>query len=113
MKGLHQQSSLLAALTKHNLVSETVANEFSASFLKQPKSFMRFLVEDNHINAIHIANVTSSLPYYWLHRIQHESMFWWRMHATHHHLTKMSAGLPPEDEHHSSKHTRRMIYSDA
>ncbi|MFT4046372.1 MAG: sterol desaturase family protein [Solimonas sp.] len=29
--------------------------------------------------------------YYWLHRVQHESLFWWRMHATHHHITKMSA----------------------
>lgn len=33
----------------------------------------------------------SSFVYYWLHRIQHESLFFWRMHATHHHLTKMSA----------------------
>lgn len=29
--------------------------------------------------------------YYWLHRIQHRYMFFWRMHATHHHITKMSA----------------------
>lgn len=29
--------------------------------------------------------------YYWLHRVQHESVFFWRMHATHHHITKMSA----------------------
>lgn len=29
--------------------------------------------------------------YYWLHRLQHESLFWWRIHATHHHITKMSA----------------------
>jgi sterol desaturase/sphingolipid hydroxylase (fatty acid hydroxylase superfamily) len=27
--------------------------------------------------------------YYWLHRVQHESVFWWRIHATHHHITKM------------------------
>lgn len=31
----------------------------------------------------------SSFIYYWLHRIQHESLFWWRIHATHHHITKM------------------------
>ncbi len=31
----------------------------------------------------------SSFVYYWLHRVQHESLFWWRMHATHHHITKM------------------------
>ncbi|TXS95570.1 sterol desaturase family protein [Parahaliea maris] len=29
--------------------------------------------------------------YYWLHRAQHESLFWWRIHATHHHITKMGA----------------------
>ena len=33
--------------------------------------------------------LTSSFVYYWLHRVQHESLFWWRMHATHHHITKM------------------------
>ena len=26
----------------------------------------------------------SSFVYYWLHRVQHESLFWWRIHATHH-----------------------------
>lgn len=29
--------------------------------------------------------------YYWLHRVQHASLFWWRIHATHHHITKMGA----------------------
>ncbi|MEP1383577.1 MAG: sterol desaturase family protein [Paraglaciecola sp.] len=28
---------------------------------------------------------------YWLHRLQHRYMFLWRMHGTHHHVTKMSA----------------------
>lgn len=32
---------------------------------------------------------TSSFIYYWLHRSQHVSLFWWRIHATHHHITKM------------------------
>lgn len=27
---------------------------------------------------------------YWAHRVQHRFMFFWRIHATHHHLTKMS-----------------------
>lgn len=27
---------------------------------------------------------------YWLHRLQHRFMFLWRIHATHHHITKMS-----------------------
>lgn len=31
----------------------------------------------------------STFIYYWLHRVQHESLFFWRMHATHHHITKM------------------------
>ncbi len=33
----------------------------------------------------------SEFVYYWLHRLQHESLFWWRIHATHHHITKMGA----------------------
>jgi sterol desaturase/sphingolipid hydroxylase (fatty acid hydroxylase superfamily) len=31
----------------------------------------------------------ASFIYYWLHRVQHESVFWWRIHATHHHIIKM------------------------
>jgi sterol desaturase/sphingolipid hydroxylase (fatty acid hydroxylase superfamily) len=27
--------------------------------------------------------------YYWLHRVQHESLFWWRIPATHHFITKL------------------------
>ena len=27
---------------------------------------------------------------YWIHRLQHRFMLFWRMHATHHHVTKMS-----------------------
>ena len=34
--------------------------------------------------------IISTFIYYWLHRVQHESLFFWRMHATHHHITKMS-----------------------
>ncbi len=36
-----------------------------------------------------VVMLVSSFIYYWLHRIQHESLFWWRIHATHHHITKM------------------------
>lgn len=32
----------------------------------------------------------SEFIYYWIHRTQHRVMFFWRMHATHHHITKMS-----------------------
>ncbi len=37
------------------------------------------------------AKTIAELIYYWLHRLQHETLFWWRIHATHHHITKMSA----------------------
>lgn len=36
-----------------------------------------------------VVMLTSSFVYYWLHRVQHESLFFWRIHATHHHITKM------------------------
>jgi sterol desaturase/sphingolipid hydroxylase (fatty acid hydroxylase superfamily) len=29
---------------------------------------------------------------YWAHRLQHRFLFLWRIHATHHHITKMSVG---------------------
>jgi sterol desaturase/sphingolipid hydroxylase (fatty acid hydroxylase superfamily) len=38
-----------------------------------------------------VVRTAVELIYYWLHRAQHESVFWWRMHATHHHITKMGA----------------------
>ncbi len=37
-----------------------------------------------------VAAFTKELIGYWLHRIQHRFMFFWRIHATHHHITKMS-----------------------
>ncbi len=55
MKGLHQQSSLLSALAKHNVVSKGTVNEISADFIQQKKSFIRFLVEDKSINPEKIA----------------------------------------------------------
>jgi len=36
-----------------------------------------------------LVRIVSGFVYYWLHRVQHETLFWWRMHATHHHITKM------------------------
>jgi sterol desaturase/sphingolipid hydroxylase (fatty acid hydroxylase superfamily) len=36
-----------------------------------------------------LLRVVSGFIYYRLHRVQHESLFWWRMHATHHFITKM------------------------
>ncbi len=43
------------------------------------------------IAAALFVRTTVEFIYYWLHRVQHESLFWWRIHATHHHITKMSA----------------------
>ena len=41
------------------------------------------------LGAVMLVKLVESFVYYWCHRIQHESLFWWRMHATHHHITKM------------------------
>lgn len=37
-----------------------------------------------------IALVATEFISYWAHRIQHRHMLFWRIHATHHHITKMS-----------------------
>lgn len=57
MKGLHQQSSLLSALTKHHVVTTAMVDEISADFISQKKPFIRYLVEDKKLNAENIANV--------------------------------------------------------
>ena len=59
MKGLHQQSSLLSALSKHNLVSSEQLDEISAGFIQQQKPFVRYLVEDKKFNAQNIASILS------------------------------------------------------
>ena len=41
------------------------------------------------LSAVFLVKLVESFIYYWCHRIQHESLFFWRMHATHHHITKM------------------------
>jgi type IV pilus assembly protein PilB len=56
MKGLHQQSSLLSALSKHNIVPSDLAEKISADFIQQNKPFIRYLVEDKSINADDIAS---------------------------------------------------------
>jgi sterol desaturase/sphingolipid hydroxylase (fatty acid hydroxylase superfamily) len=38
-----------------------------------------------------IGLIASEFIGYWAHRIQHRYIFFWRIHATHHHITKMSA----------------------
>ena len=59
MKGLHQQSSLLSALSKHNLVPTEMVDEISSSFIQQKKPIIRYLVEDKHLNAVNIASILS------------------------------------------------------
>lgn len=38
-----------------------------------------------------VVQTTSEAIYYWIHRWSHQYMIAWRTHATHHHITKMSA----------------------
>ncbi|MEW6981346.1 type IV-A pilus assembly ATPase PilB [Colwelliaceae bacterium 6471] len=59
MKGLHQQSSLLSALSKHNLVPSEMVDEISSGFISQKKPIVRYLVEDKHFNAENIASILS------------------------------------------------------
>lgn len=40
--------------------------------------------------AAFVALLAAEFIGYWAHRIQHRFMFFWRIHATHHHITKMS-----------------------
>jgi len=59
MKGLHQQSSLLSALSKHDLVPPEMIEEISSGYIQQKKPIIRFLVEDKHYSALHIAKILS------------------------------------------------------
>lgn len=59
MKGLHQQSSVLSALSKHDLVPTEMVDQISADFIQQKKPFVRFLVEDKNFNAQNIATILS------------------------------------------------------
>jgi sterol desaturase/sphingolipid hydroxylase (fatty acid hydroxylase superfamily) len=42
------------------------------------------------VGGLLLMRISSGFIYYWLHRVQHETLFWWRTHATHHDITKMS-----------------------
>ena len=59
MKGRHQQSSVLSALSKHDLIPLELVEKISTDFLQQKKTFIRFLVEDKNYNAKGIAKVLS------------------------------------------------------
>lgn len=41
------------------------------------------------IGCVLILRLSTSFIYYWLHRVSHESLLFWRTHATHHHINKM------------------------
>jgi len=59
MKGSHQQSSLLSALTKQQLVPLDKVDEVNAGFISQSKPFIRYLVEDKHYHGPTIASILS------------------------------------------------------
>lgn len=41
------------------------------------------------MSAAFAAAFISEFIYYWLHRLQHETLLFWRIHGTHHHVTRM------------------------
>ena len=45
MKGLHQQSSLLSALTKHNIVANDIVDKISADFIRQKNLLSAILLK--------------------------------------------------------------------
>jgi sterol desaturase/sphingolipid hydroxylase (fatty acid hydroxylase superfamily) len=53
-------------------------------FSMQPSSTLGLLF------AALVALIASEFIGYWAHRVQHRYIFFWRIHATHHHITKMS-----------------------
>ena len=59
MKGFHQQSRLLSVLTRHHLIDETLIEKINSDFSQQQKSFIRFLVEDQKVNANKLAATLS------------------------------------------------------
>ncbi|MBL4909870.1 MAG: type IV-A pilus assembly ATPase PilB [Alteromonadaceae bacterium] len=59
MKGLHQQSSLLSALSKHDLIPSEMIEEISSGYIQQKKPIIRYLVENKHFNALDIAKILS------------------------------------------------------
>ena len=60
MKGYHQQSSLLSALTKQNLVLPNQVDAINAGFIRQSKPFIRYLVEDKKFDGRAIAHILSN-----------------------------------------------------
>ena len=59
MKGFHQQSSLLSALSKNNLISLESLEDINSEYNKQEKPLIQFLIEDKHLNGKAIASTLS------------------------------------------------------
>ena len=59
MKGSHQQSSLLSALTQQHLVLPDEVDAINAGFIRQSKPFIRYLVEDKKFHGPAIAHILS------------------------------------------------------
>ncbi|GAA6170497.1 type IV-A pilus assembly ATPase PilB [Colwellia sp. KU-HH00111] len=60
MKGSHQQSSVLSALSKEQLVSQASIDDICADYAGKNKPFIRYLVEDKNIDGNAIATVLAS-----------------------------------------------------
>jgi len=59
MKGHHQQSSVLSALSNEQLIPLTSIDDICADYIGNNKPFIRFLVEDKHIDGKEIAKILS------------------------------------------------------
>ncbi|MBL4822664.1 MAG: type IV-A pilus assembly ATPase PilB [Colwellia sp.] len=60
MKGNHQQSSVLSALSKEQLVPLTSIDDICADYSGNNKSFIRFLVEDKQFDGKEIAKILAN-----------------------------------------------------
>jgi type IV pilus assembly protein PilB len=60
MKGHHQQSSVLSALSKEDLVPLNSIDDICADYIGKNKPFIRFLVEDKQFDGKEIAKVLSN-----------------------------------------------------
>jgi len=68
-----------------------IANAFGS--LRDSFGFTVAFEADSITGLVVLALIVSTaieFIYYWAHRLQHKFLFFWRIHATHHHITKMS-----------------------
>ena len=86
---------LMGAFLWGPLISDMYRTPISEGFAAvRDRSLFEITLEPTTVaglfGAVLFMRICTAFPYYWLHRVQHESVFWWRIHATHHHITKMS-----------------------